>query len=438
MVWSLSGNAESSHLFPLLFEAFDLTFLGYQLIFKFPTFLVFSSNWFWKFRRFSSTAALLASASDVSFLTRSSSRSAASFSLTMVSSSLRKEDFKRGFRICINFRVCNELVSTPELKLGTNPPDGKPVSSYVKYLLAEMLRDDNDRRMHVVRKSTCPRVNHVTNFCFCVPVISRSVPTVRQTARSTRHQFLFHTISYNLCLLLQNPTFQCGVWGSRVLLCQSPGIVISSSLVVFFLPYHSLKFSIHSLGGEKLLKPVLVRDALSQTELTQNATGDTDGDERALTHSSHIEHGITESPPGTGTLPCLSSKGNLARVLILAMSAQTGNGLIQKYGLNMQSQCFHRYVKDRGFSKLYLAHIPYAHLSPDPQQKGRVQIPAKPQNAGYGEGPIQGRLRTIAHPTTLSELRLLNPIQKTLVHSQDWSRHLFTCAQAVVALVKQR
>lgn len=41
-------------------------------------------------------------------------------------------------------------------------------------------------------------------------------------------------------------------------------------------------------------------------------------------------------------------------------------------------------------------------------------------------------------PTTLSELRSLNPIQKTLVHSQDWPRHLFTCAQAVVALVKQR
>ncbi|VCW49224.1 unnamed protein product, partial [Gulo gulo] len=28
------------------------------------------------------------------------------------------------------------------------------------------------------------------------------------------------------------------------------------------------------------------------------------------------------------------------------------HGLIQKYGLKMCSQCFHQYVKDRGFSKV--------------------------------------------------------------------------------------
>ena len=32
---------------------------------------------------------------------------------------------RRGFRICISFRVCREFVSTPELKFGANP-DGKP------------------------------------------------------------------------------------------------------------------------------------------------------------------------------------------------------------------------------------------------------------------------------------------------------------------------
>lgn len=51
---------------------------------------------------------------------------------------------------------------------------------------------------------------------------------------------------------------------------------------------------------------------------------------------------------------------------------------------------------------------------------------------------IQGRLRTAAYPTTRPALGVLNPTQKDLVHSQDWFRHLFTCAQAVVALIKQR
>lgn len=40
--------------------------------------------------------------------------------------------------------------------------------------------------------------------------------------------------------------------------------------------------------------------------------------------------------------------------------------------------------------------------------------------------PVQGRLQIVAHPTTLPALRVLNAIHKDLVHSQDWSRHLFT------------
>ena len=43
---------------------------------------------------------------------------------------------------------------------------------------------------------------------------------------------------------------------------------------------------------------------------------------------------------------------NSARVLALAGSAQTGHGLIRKYGLKMCRQCFCQYAKDIGFIKL--------------------------------------------------------------------------------------
>jgi len=56
---------------------------------------------------------------------------------------------------------------------------------------------------------------------------------------------------------------------------------------------------LHSSQGEKLLKLVLVRDALSQTELTQNATGDTDGDERALTHAERRKELLPKLLPRT-------------------------------------------------------------------------------------------------------------------------------------------
>ena len=49
-----------------------------------------------------------------------------------------------------------------------------------------------------------------------------------------------------------------------------------------------------------------------------------------------------------------------------------------------------------------------------------------------------GCLPAIAHPATLPTVGYGTPSPKDQVQSQDWSRHLFTCAQAAVAPVKQR